>query len=70
MKTHDEMVAGWMKDPEFKAEYDAMEDEFALFDAVLAARKRAGLTQAEIAARMGTKALAVGCRLKIELIPR
>jgi transcriptional regulator with XRE-family HTH domain len=96
MKTHDEMVAGWMKDPEFKAEYDALEDEFALFDAVLAARKRAGLTQAEIAARMGTKAPAVariesgggskrhspsiatlrryaeavGCRLKIELIPR
>jgi len=96
MKTHDEMVAVWMKDPEFKAEYDALEDEFALFDAVLAARKRAGLTQAEIAARMGTKAPAVariesgggskrhspsiatlrryaeavGCRLKIELIPR
>jgi len=95
MKTHDEMIAGWMKDPKFKAEYDALEDEFALFDAVLAARKRAGLTQAEIAARMGTKAPAVarieagggskrhspsiatlrryadavGCKLKIELVP-
>lgn len=96
MKTHDEMVAGWMKDPEFKAEYDALEDEFALFDEAIKARKRAGLTQAEIAARMGTKAPAVarieagggskrhspsiatlrryaeavGCRLKIELVPR
>ncbi len=59
MKTHDEMVAGWMKDPEFKSEYDALEDEFALFDEILKARKRAGLTQEEIAARMGTKASAV-----------
>ncbi len=59
MKTHDEMVADWMKDPEFKAEYDALDEEFALFDSVLKARKRAGLTQAEIAARMGTKAPAV-----------
>lgn len=57
MKTHDEMIAGWMKDPEFKGEYDAMEDEFALFDAVLAARKRAGLTQAERAAEWEKKRL-------------
>ena len=39
MKTHDEMVAGWMKDPEFKAEYDALEDEFALFDEILTAER-------------------------------
>lgn len=95
MKTHDEMVADWKKDPAFKAEYDALEDEFALFDEAIKARKRAGLTQAEIAARMGTKApaiarieagggskrhspsintlrryaRAVGCKLKIELVP-
>jgi transcriptional regulator with XRE-family HTH domain len=59
MKTHDEMVAEWMKDPEFKVEYDSFEEEFALLDEVLKARKRAGLTQDEIAARMGTKAPAV-----------
>lgn len=59
MKTHDEMVAEWMKDPEFKIEYDSLEEEFALLDEVLKARKRAGLTQDEIAARMGTKAPAV-----------
>jgi transcriptional regulator with XRE-family HTH domain len=96
MKTHDEMVANWMNDPKFKNEYDALEEEFNLFDAVLKARKRAGLTQAEIAARMGTKAPAVarieagggskhhspsiatlrryadavGCKLKIEFVPR
>lgn len=96
MKTHDEMIAGWMKDPNFKGEYDALEEEFNLFDAALKARKQAGLTQAEIAIRMGTKAPAVarmeagggskhhspsiatlrryadavGCKLKIEFVPR
>lgn len=37
----------------FKAAYDALEDEFAVLDALLNARKEAGLTQAEVAARMG-----------------
>ncbi|PKN71290.1 MAG: transcriptional regulator [Deltaproteobacteria bacterium HGW-Deltaproteobacteria-12] len=59
MKTHDEMVATWMKDQKFKDEYDALKDEFTLFDEIIKARKRAGLTQAEIAHRMGTKAPAV-----------
>jgi DNA-binding XRE family transcriptional regulator len=58
-KTHDEMVSEWMKDPEFKKEYDALEDEFALLDEFLNARKRSGLTQDEIAERMGTKAPAI-----------
>ncbi len=45
----------WMKDPEFRTAYDALADEFATLDALLAARKAAGLTQAEIAVRMGIK---------------
>ncbi|EEW3194486.1 helix-turn-helix transcriptional regulator [Escherichia coli] len=57
--THDEMADKWMKDPAFKAEYDAIADEFALLDEMLAARKEAGLTQAEIAERMGTKATVI-----------
>ncbi|WGL96524.1 helix-turn-helix domain-containing protein [Arsenophonus nasoniae] len=57
--THDEMVAKWMKDPAFKAEYDAIEEEFALLDEILLARKKAGLTQAQLAERMGTKATAI-----------
>ncbi|ECC9949262.1 XRE family transcriptional regulator [Salmonella enterica subsp. houtenae] len=57
--THDEMAAKWMEDPAFKAEYDAIADEFALLDEMLAARKEAGLTQAELAERMGTKATAI-----------
>lgn len=40
-------------DPEFRAAYDALEDEFAALGALLKARKDAGLTQADVAARMG-----------------
>jgi len=53
------MVHDWFKYPEFKAEYDALEEEFAVFDALVAARKAAGLTQAEVAIRMGTKTPAI-----------
>ncbi len=49
----------WMKDPAFRAEYEALDTEFTLLDECLAARRRAGLTQAEVAERMGTKAPAV-----------
>jgi transcriptional regulator with XRE-family HTH domain len=59
MMTHDEMVAEWMKDPEFKAAYDALEPEFELFDELLRARRAAGLTQEEVAERMGTKKPAI-----------
>ena len=55
MKTHDEMVREWMQDPAFAHEYDALEQEFALFDELLRARKEAGLTQADVAARMFTQ---------------
>lgn len=59
LKTHDEMVADWMKDPAFKAEYDALEEEYQLLKEMLHARKRAGLTQEDVADRMGTKAPAI-----------
>ncbi|MFQ5627396.1 MAG: helix-turn-helix domain-containing protein [bacterium] len=59
MKTHEDMIEEWMKEPEFKAEYDALWEEFALFDELLKARKFAGLTQSEVARRMGTKTRAI-----------
>jgi DNA-binding XRE family transcriptional regulator len=43
----------WMRDPKFRAAYDAMEDEYAALGELLAARKRAGMTQADVAERMG-----------------
>ena len=59
MKTHKQMLQSWMQDAEFKQEYDALAGEFALFDALLKARQAAGLTQAEVAERMGTQTSAV-----------
>ena len=44
----------WMKDPEYRKEYEALEEEFALAAAVAKARSRAGLSQAELARRMKT----------------
>ncbi len=40
-------------DVAFKEAYDALEDEFATLQELLAARKEAGLTQADVAMRMG-----------------
>jgi len=59
MKTHDEMVTEWQEDPAFRNAYAALAEEFALFDALFKARTKAGLTQAEVAERMGTKTPAV-----------
>lgn len=44
----------WMKEPGFKEGYDALDEEFALASQLIEARSRAGLTQAELAKRMGT----------------
>ena len=41
------------KDPEFKQTYADLAEEFAQLNALLAARKEAGLTQADVALRMG-----------------
>ena len=40
-------------DPTFCAVYDGFEDEFAALGALLHARKEAGLTQADVAEKMG-----------------
>ena len=42
-----------MKDPEFKAEWDALDPEFAVIEAILAARKESGLTQQQLSERTG-----------------
>ena len=43
-----------LADRELRAAYDALADEFDLARELIAARVRAGLTQAEVAERMGT----------------
>lgn len=44
----------WIKDPDFRREYDALEDEFALIIEVAKARQRARLGWPEVARRMKT----------------
>jgi len=57
--THEELKAKSLANPDVKAEYDALAPEFSLLREMLLARKSAGLSQAEIAIKMGTKAPAV-----------
>lgn len=54
-----EVAKEWFKDPEFVRAYEALEEEFALASAVIGARAHAGLTQDELAARMGTSQSAI-----------
>ena len=68
MRTHEELIAKMMKNPAVRAEYERIErEEIPMLDAILAARKAAGLTQAQVAKRMGTKAPAVA-RLENALV--
>lgn len=40
-------------DPEYTREYDALEEEFAVIKKMIQARKRAGMSQADVARCMG-----------------
>lgn len=44
----------WSKDPAFRREYDALQEEFDIALELIRARARAGLTQTQVAERMGT----------------
>jgi DNA-binding XRE family transcriptional regulator len=58
--THKQMVSKMLKKPAVKAEVNKLNrEEFAILDQILAARKEAGLSQAQIAKRMGTQAPAI-----------
>ena len=50
----DEAIARWRKDPAYRKDYDALEQEFALVSQVIKARADAGLTQEQLAKRMNT----------------
>jgi len=44
-----------MKDPKFKQAWQSLDKEFAILEGVIKARKKAGLTQEELAKKIGTK---------------
>ena len=55
MRTHDQVVAELMQRSGVRKEVERIErDEGALLDLLLKARQEAGLTQAQVAERMGT----------------
>jgi len=49
-----DMHKRWMEEPQYQRAYEALEGEFGLAKAVIEARNRVGLTQAELARKMGT----------------
>ena len=60
MRTHEKVVEKLMRRPGVRAEVERLErEEFALLDVLLKARHEAGLSQAQVAKRMGTQAPAV-----------
>ena len=53
--THKELKSKALKNISVLKEYDELEPEFSLLKGMLRARKKVGLSQAQIAERMGTK---------------
>ena len=49
MSTFNEYLKEQLKDPEFKREYEALEPEYAIIQALIDARKASGLTQKQLA---------------------
>jgi len=54
MLTHKELKIRALKRPDVKSEYDRLDEEFSFLDEFLKARSSAGITQAEVAQRIGT----------------
>ncbi len=59
MLTHKELKARALEREDVKTEYDQLDEEFRFLDEFLKARAAAGVTQAEVAERIGTTQSAV-----------
>lgn len=59
MLTHKELKVRALERADVKAEYDGLDEEFRFLDEFLKARAAAGVTQAEVAERIGTTQSAV-----------
>ena len=53
MSEWDKFVEKQLQNPEVRAEYDALEPEFAIIQAIIDARKNTGLTQKQLSERTG-----------------
>ena len=54
-----ELHKEWMKDAEYRAEYEALEPQFELISALIGARAYADIDQDELAERMGIHVTAI-----------
>ena len=54
-RTLKEHIAERMKDPEFRKAWHDLDPEFELLETFIKAREKAGITQEELAKRIGTK---------------
>lgn len=59
MLTHKELKARALKRADVKSECDQLDEEFSFLDEFLKARSSAGITQAEVAKRIGTTQSAI-----------
>lgn len=59
MLTHKELKECALERTDVKSEYERLDEEFTFLDEFLKARAAAGISQAEVAARMGTTQSAV-----------
>ena len=53
MSKFNQYLTEQLKDSSFKAEYDALEAEFAIIQAMITARQKTGMTQKQLAERTG-----------------
>ena len=53
MTNFDRYLEKQLEDPEFKVEYEALEPEFAIVQAIINARKQKGITQKELSELTG-----------------
>ena len=53
MTTFNDYLTQQMKDPAFKKAYEQLEPEFAIIQAIIDARKSAGITQKELSQKSG-----------------
>lgn len=59
MKTYTQFKTQLLKDKEIKRAYDALEPEFALIETLIQKRIEKGLTQRQIAEKIGTRQSAI-----------
>ena len=52
--SHEELHKEWMKDPEYRYEYEKLEPEFQIAKQIIGARIKRKMTQEELAEKVGT----------------